>query len=338
MRAVVLSENGGPEKLTIEEVTTPQPKAGEVRVKLKTSALNRRDYYLTLGLYPGMQYPSIPGSDGAGVVDAVGEGGDASLIGNEVVIYPARDWGDDETKFGPNFFALGMPDQGTFAEYVCVPAGNIFAKPAHLNWEQAAAIPLAGLTSWRAVVTHAEVQAGQKVLVTGAGSGVSTFAIHWALGLGAEVYVTSGNTEKINKAKALGVSDGVSYLEEGFTDQLREMSGGFDVIIDSAGGDGINALINTLNDAGRYVFFGSTLGDPSVGLQLVSLFFRHIRLQGTTMGSPKEFGAMINFVRDKKIEPTVHEVFPMEEVISAFKLMENFSQVGKIVMSNQQDN
>ena len=338
MRAVVLSEDGGPEKLTIDEVTTPQPKAGEVRVKLKASALNRRDYYLTLGLYPGMQYPSIPGSDGAGVVDAVGEDGDASLIGNEVVIYPARDWGDDETKFGPTFRALGMPDQGTFAEYVCVPAANIFAKPAHLNWQQAAAIPLAGLTSWRAVVTHGQVQAGQKVLVTAAGSGVSTFAIHWALGLGAEVYVTSGNKEKISKAKALGVSDGVSYLEEGFTDQLREMSGGFDVIIDSAGGDGINALINTLNDAGRYVFFGSTLGDPSAGLQLVNVFFRHIRLQGTTMGSPKEFAAMMNFVADKKIEPIVQEAFAMEDFIAAFKLMENFSQMGKIVLCNEQDN
>ncbi len=335
MKAVMLNEMGGPEKLAIEEVTAPAPKAGEVRVKLKTSALNRRDYYLTLGMYPGMQYPSIIGSDGAGVVDAVGEGGDTSGIGDEVVIYPAREWGDDENKFGPTFRALGMPDQGTFADYICVPAGDIYTKPAHLSWEQAAAVPLAGLTSWRAVVTQAEVQAGQKVLVTGAGSGVSTFAIQWALGLGAEVFVTSGSEEKIDKVKSMGVSEGVSYRNEGFTKQLRAMSGGFDVIIDSAGGDSINALLDTLNDAGRYVFFGSTLGDPSTGLELAKLFFRHIRLQGTTMGSPRDFGAMLNFVNDNKIEPVIHQIFPMQEAVMAHKLFENFSQMGKIVLRNE---
>ncbi len=334
MKAVVQNEIGGPEKLAIEEVMTPEPKAGEVRVKLKSSALNRRDYWITIGMYPGLQFPSIAGSDGAGVIDAVGEGGDDTLIGDEVVVYPAREWGDDEDKFGPAFRVLGMPDQGTFAEYICVPAADIYAKPEHLNWEQAAAIPLGGLTSWRAVVKHAEVQAGQKVLVTAAGSGVSTFAIQWALGLGAEVYVTSGSEEKINKVKSLGVTEGVSYRDEGFTKQLREMSGGFDAIIDSAGGDGLNALLDTLNDAGRYVFFGSTLGDASSGLKMASLFFRHIRLQGTTMGSPQEFGAMINFVNDKKIEPLIHEVLPMEEAVAAHKLLENFSQAGKIVLRN----
>jgi len=335
MKAVVLNEIGGPEKLAIEEVTTPEPRAGEVRVKLKTSALNRRDYWITIGMYPGMQFPSIAGSDGAGVIDAVGEGGDDTLIGDEVVVYPAREWGDDEDKFGPAFRVLGMPDQGTFAEYICVPAGDIYAKPEHLNWEQAAAIPLGGLTSWRAVVKHAEVQAGQKVLVTAAGSGVSTFAIQWALGLGAEVYVTSGSEEKINKVKSLGVTEGVSYRDEGFTRQLREMSGGFDAIIDSAGGDGLNALLATLNDAGRYVFFGSTLGNATNGLEMASLFFRHIRLQGTTMGSPQDFGAMINFVNDKKIEPLIHEIFPMEEAVAAHRLLENFSQTGKVVLRNE---
>jgi zinc-binding alcohol dehydrogenase/oxidoreductase len=335
MKAVVLNEKGGPEKLTIEEVTTPEPKPGEVRVKLNTSALNRRDYWMTIGMYPGMKYPSIAGSDGAGVVDAVGEGGDDSVIGKEVVVYPAREWGDNESKFGSTFRVLGMPDQGTFAEYICVPAGDVYAKPGHLSWEQAAAVPLAGLTSWRAVITQAEVQAGQKVLVTAAGSGVSTFAIQWALGHGAEVYVTSGSEEKINKVKAMGVTDGVSYRDEGFTKQLREMSGGFDAIIDSAGGDGINALLDTLNDAGRYVFFGATLGNASAGLEMAKLFFRHIRIQGTTMGSLKDFAAMMDFVSDKKIEPIIHETFPMEEAVAAHKLMENFSQMGKIVLTNE---
>ncbi len=335
MKAVVLHEKGGPEKLQIEEVDTPQPGPGELRVKLRASALNRRDYWITLGMYPGLTLPCIAGSDGAGVIDAVGEGGDDAAIGREVVVYPARAWGDEQSRFGPEFRVLGMPDQGTFAEYICVPASDVFSKPAHLSWEQAAAVPLAGLTSWRALVTQAEVQSGQKVLVTAAGSGVSTFAIQFALGLGAEVYVTSGSEEKIDKAKAMGVIDGVNYRDEDFTGQLRRLSGGFDIIIDSAGGEGINALLDTLNDAGRYVFFGATLGNASAGLEMAKLFFRHIRIQGTTMGSPKDFAAMINFVSDNSIEPVIHQVFAMEEAVAAHKLMENFSQTGKIVLRNE---
>ena len=269
------------------------------------------------------------------MVDAVGEGGDKSVIGREVVVYPARAWGDSQSSFGPEFRVLGMPDQGTFAEYICVPASDVYAKPAHLSWQQAAAVPLAGLTSWRAIVTHAEVEPGQKVLVTAAGSGVSTFAIQWALGLGAEVYVTSGSEGKIDKAKEMGVSAGVIYREEGFTNQLRKLSGGFDVIVDSAGGDGINALLDTLNGGGRYVFFGATLGNASTGLEMAKLFFRHLRLQGTTMGSPEEFGAMMNFIGEKKTEPIIHQIFAMDEVVAAHKLMEKFSQMGKIVLRNE---
>jgi zinc-binding alcohol dehydrogenase/oxidoreductase len=332
MKAVVLNEVGGPENLKIEEVDTPEPLPGELRVKLKASALNRRDYWITIGKYPGVSCPCIIGSDGAGVVDAVGEGGDKSVIGKEVVVYPARAWGDEQHKFGPDFRVLGLPDQGTFAEYICCPASDIFDKPEHLSWEQAAAIPLGGLTAWRALVTHAEVQAGQKVLVTAAGSGVSTFAIQWALGHGAEVYVTSGSEEKIEKAKELGVSGGANYREEDFTRQLKGMSGGFDIIIDSAGGESLNGLLNTLNEAGRYVFFGATLGNPSKGLEIAKLFFKHIRMQGTMMGSPQEFTAMMKFVNDNKIEPLIHEIFPMKEAVAAHKLMEGFSQMGKIVL------
>ncbi len=334
MKAVVLIETAGPESLSIQEVDTPKPVAGEVRVKLKTSALNRRDYWITIGKYPGVTCPCILGSDGAGIVDEVGEGGDSSLIGREVVVYPARAWGDEEEKYGPDFRVLGLPDQGTFAEYICVPEADVYAKPPHLDWEQAAAIPLAGLTAWRAVVTHAEVKKGHKVLVTGAGSGVSTFAIQWALGQGAEVYVTSGSEDKMDKAKALGVSGAVNYRDDDFTEQLREMSGGFDAIIDSAAGESLNAILDTLNAAGRFVFFGATMGNPSVGLQIAKLFFRHIRIQGTMMGSPSEFAAMLKFVSEKKIEPVVHEVFSIDDAVDAHKLMEDFSQMGKIVLRN----
>ena len=204
MKALVLNEIGGPEKLAIADVPTPEPAAGEVRVAIKRAALNRRDVWITVGKYPRVELPSIGGSDGAGVVDAVGDGVDAGLIGKEVVIYPARNWGDDPRCGGADFRVLGMPDQGTFAEAICVPASDIAAKPEHLTFEQAAALPLAGLTAWRALVTHGEVQAGHKVLVTGIGGGVATFALLWAKHHGAEVYVTSGSEEKLAAAKALG--------------------------------------------------------------------------------------------------------------------------------------
>lgn len=336
MKAVVLTEASGPDSLQMHEVDTPSPAPGEVRVKLQASALNRRDYWITLGKYPGMQLPCIAGSDGAGIVDEVGEGVDNGLINKEVVLYPARAWGDSEACYGPEFRVLGMPDQGTFAEYICIPANDIYTKPEHLNWEQAAAVPLAGLTSWRAVVTHANVQKGHKVLITGAGSGVSTFAILWCLNLGAEVYISSSSEEKIAAAKALGVTAGENYRDPECYKKLRKESGGFNAVIDSAGGDALNSILDTLLPAGRYVFFGATLGNANKGLPMGKLFFNHTRIQGTTMGSNAEFEAMLNFLSEKKIVPVIDSVLPLYQATKAHKLMETFGHTGKIVLQNNQ--
>ena len=334
MKAIVLEELGGPDNLEVKEVDPPAPGPGEVRVKLQNSALNRRDYWITIGRYPRTNLPCIAGSDGAGTVDAVGEGVDGALAGKEVVVYPAREWGDSEAVSGPEFRVLGMPDQGTFGEYICCPATDVYARPAHLSWEQAAAVPLAGLTAWRAVVTQAEVKAGQTVLVTGAGSGVSTFAIQWASSLGAEVYVTSGSEEKIEKARAIGAAGGISYREQDYHKALRKQAGGFNAIIDSAGGDDVNNLLSTLRPAGRFVFFGATLGIPSTGLEIPRLFFNQTRIQGTMMGSNAEFKAMLEFVGEQKIEPVVDRVLPMDEAVAAHKLLESFGQMGKVVLQN----
>ena len=334
MKAIVLEEIGGPDNLRLMEVDTPEPGPGEVRVRLRNSALNRRDYWITIGRYPRNSLPCIAGSDGAGTIDAVGAGVDASELGREVVVYPARDWGDSEAVSGPNFRVLGMPDQGTFAEYICCPATDVHDKPAHLSWEQAAAVPLAGLTAWRAVVTQAEVQAGHTVLVTGAGSGVSTFAVQWAVELGAEVYVTSGSAEKIAKAEAIGAAGGISYRQEDYHKVLSKQVGRFNAIIDSAGGDDMNKLLSTLRPAGRFVFFGATLGNPAAGLEIPRLFFNQTRIQGTMMGSNAEFRAMLDFVNEKKIEPVVDRVLPMSEAIVAHKLLESFGQMGKVVLQN----
>ena len=333
MKALVLNELGGPQNLHIEDIPLPEPANGEVRVQIRCAALNRRDVWITVGQYPKVQLPSVGGSDGAGVIDAVGPGGDRSFIGQEVVIYPARNWGNDPRCGGAEFRVLGMPDQGTFAEAICVPSDNVAPKPQHLSWEQAAALPLAGLTSWRALVTHGEVRAGQKVLVTGIGGGVATFALLWAKYHGAEVYVTSGSDEKLAAALKLGIAGGVNYKDPDWSRAMRQMSGGIDIVIDSAGGDVVNAAMNTLNVGGRFIFFGATLGNPSAGLEMAKMFFKQARIQGTTMGMPSEFNAMLDFVVKNKIEPILDQTFTLDDGVAAHRRMWASEQMGKIILS-----
>jgi zinc-binding alcohol dehydrogenase/oxidoreductase len=332
MRAVVLDKIEGPESLTIKEIATPEPGPGEVRVRLKAAALNRRDLWITIGLYPKIQLPCITGSDGAGLIDAVGKGLDEKIIGKEVIIYPVIDWGDDPMANGPDFRVLGMPDQGTFADYICVPEQNVVNKPAHLTWEEASSIPVAGLTSWRSAVTHGEVDESKRILVTGAGGGVASFAILWGIHHGSEVYVSSGSDEKIAWAQSLGAVNGVNYHNENCYKNLSREVGGFDVVIDSSGGDTMNELLGTLKPGGRFIFFGATNMNPSLGLEMAKLFFRHVRIQGTTMGTFDEFKNMMTFIEQKRIKPVVGEVLDFNDVVKAHKLMESYSQTGKIVL------
>ena len=334
MKAVILKDLGGPEKLQIKEVETPMPGPGEVRVQIQASALNRRDLWITIGLYPGIQLPCTTGSDGAGTVDMIGAGVDDSLIDQEVIIYPVLEWGDDPRASGPNFRVIGMPEQGTFAEYICIPAENAYPKPVHLSWEETASIPVAGLTSWRSVITQAEVNKGHRVLITGAGGGVASFALLWCINLGADVYVSSGSEEKINWAKSLGAIDGVDYHTKNCYKDLAKMAGGFDVIIDSAGGDSMNELLSTLKPAGRYVFYGATNLNPTQGLEMAKIFFRHIRIQGTTMGTANEFEDMLKFISEKNIVPVIDKIYSLIDVIEAHRHMENYSQTGKIVFNH----
>ncbi len=332
MKALVLHETGGPQKLAIEDIPQPEPAAGEVRVKIHCAALNRRDYWITVGAYPRIRFPATAGSDGAGVVEAVGEGVDPALVGDEVVIYPALAWGDDPRCGGDDFRVLGMPDQGTFAEYICVPADSLAPKPAHLDWAEAAAFPLAGLTAWRATVTHGEVAAGQKVLVTGIGGGCAGFALAWARGHGAEVYVTSSSAEKLAAAQKLGAAGGYNYREDGWHKACLKDSGGIDLVIDSAGGNGIHEVVDTLGRGGRYVFFGATQGNPEQGFNMAKLFFKQVRIQGTTMGRPEEFRAMVEFINAHQLRPIVDHVYPFSEAVAAHERMAGSEQMGKLVL------
>jgi NADPH:quinone reductase-like Zn-dependent oxidoreductase len=334
MKAIVLRDLGSPDNLRIEEAPDPVAGAGQVVVRLKAAALNHRDLWIWKGQYAGIKLPIILGSDGAGVVESVGAGVDASFVGREVVINPALDWGKDDRCFGPDFRILGLPDDGTYAERVAVPVGNIQPKPAGLTWGEAAAVPLAGLTAYRAVASRAQVREGETVLIPGIGSGVATFALQFARHLGARVFVTSGTDAKLDRARELGAEGGVNYKSGDWAARILALMGGEgpDVVIDSVGGETFNACVELLKPGGRIVTFGATTG-PAPQLEIRRVFWKQLSLLGTTMGTPAEFAAMLSVVESGHIKPVVDQVFPLADAAAAHRRMEEAGQFGKIVLA-----
>ncbi len=328
MKAAVITEIKKP--VSFQSVPDPVASAGQVVVKLKAAALNHRDLWIQLGQYAGIKLPVIPGSDGAGIVESVGPGVESAWVGREVIINPSLDWGIDTRAQSPKFRILGLPDSGTFAEKIAVSASNLAAKPGHLSWQQAAALPLAGMTAWRALFTRAQLTGGERVLVTGVGGGAALFALQFAAAAGAEVWVTSSVPEKLERAQALGAAGGVNYLDGDWPAQLQKKAGAlFDVIIDSAGGEGFGRLIELTKPGGRIAFFGATTGNPP-GIDLRKCFFRQISILGSTMGSPGDFAGMTQFVEMHRLTPIVDQVFPLAETEAAFRHMEAAAQFGKI--------
>ena len=339
MKAALLTEKHKPVQLVDAPMPTVGP--GDVLIKLKAAALNHRDIFIQQGLYPGIKLPVILGSDGAGVVDEVGERVDPVWRGREVVINPSMNWGTNPNFYGSNYRMLGMPDNGTFAEYVAVGLKYIHPKPAHLSFERAAAIPLVGLTVWRALMTRAGLhQSGtsvpEKVLITGVGGGAALFALQFAVAAGAEVWVTSGSEEKLTKASELGAMGGVNYREPDWHKTLMAQTGGgrngyFDVIIDSAGGPSFARLIDVAAPGGRIAIFGGTTGNIT-DIVPARVFFKQLSIFGSTMGTEREFADMIAFVNEKQIEPIIDENFPLDDVELAFQKMDAGKQFGKIIL------
>lgn len=328
MRAVVLPAIN---EVFVADVAPPKPAAGEAVVALRAAALNHRDVWIKTGRYAGLKWPARPGSDGAGTVVKVGDGVDAAWIGREVVINASFGWGGSERAFGGEFSILGLPRDGTMAEQIAVPATQLAEKPAHLTWAQAAALPLAGLTAYRALFARAQVQAGERVLVSGIGGGVALFALQFALAAGAEVWVTSSAPEKIARAQALGAKGGFDYRGAEWVAEAAAKAGSFDVIVDSAGGDGFGKLVDAAAAGGRIVFYGATRGDAPLPVR--KIFWRQLTLLGTTMGSPADWAAMTAFVARHRIVPTVSDVYPLAEAAAAFARMERGEQFGKIVLT-----
>ncbi len=301
-------------------------------VSLVCAALNRRDVWCRVD--PARSVPPVVlGSDGAGVVASVGPGVTGWRPGDEVVILPSLDWGDREDASGPEFTILGVPRDGTHAERVVVPAVNLRPRPERLGWPETAALPLAGLTAWRALVTRGDVGAGSKVLVTGAGGGVATFLVQIAAALGAEVHVTSSSRERISNAVAIGAAGGVDRTDPDWPALLREATGGgVDVVVDSAGGPVWQESLGALRDGGTLVVFGRTVASSST-IDDGSVFYRHLSIHGTTMGSPREFDALLRHVATASWSPVVDRVFPLAEAAAAHARMGDPDRFGKIVIS-----
>jgi len=320
MKALVLNEVKQP--LALLERPCPKAGKGQVIVKLKAAALNRRDYWITQGLYPGIHCPVILGSDGAGTAD---------FKEKEVIINPGYNWGERQEVQSGDFKILGMPDDGTFAEEIAVPQEQLFGKPEHLSWEQAAARPRAGWTAYRALFKQGRLQSSQTVVITGIGGGVACIALQLAVAAGATVIVTSSSQAKIDKALAIGAAAGFLYTSDGYASQVNAEFGPVHLIVDSAGGDGYGELIDMVCPSGRIVNYGATVGMPG-RLNLRKVFWKQLHIVGSTMGSPGYFAAMLDMVGKHKIFPVVDEVFALNEGNQAFEKMNVSSQFGKLVL------
>ncbi len=321
MKALVLKQVKEP--LVIEERPEPKAGAGQVVVRLRAAALNRRDFWITQGLYPWMKLPVVLGSDGAGI---------DTQTGREVIINPGINWGKSEDVQNPDFKILGMPDDGTFAEEVAVPAEQVHPKPGHLSFEHAAALPLASLTAYRALFVRGKLQKNETVVITGIGGGAACIAMQLAVAAGARVIVTSSSQAKIDKAIALGAAAGFLYTNPDYVTQLKDKYGPVHLIIDGAGGDGFGNLIEMAAPGGRIVNYGGTAGIPNK-LELRKVFWKQLNILGSTMGSPRDFAAMLELVNKHKIKPIIDEVFPLAKGNDAFQKMNKKSQFGKLVLT-----
>ncbi len=345
MNAILLTTTHTP--LALTTIPDPTPEPGEVVIDLKAAALNHRDVFIQQGLYPGILLPNVPGSDGAGVISALGTGVDPAWLGREVLINPALNWGENPAMNSWLFKILGMPDNGTFAEKIAVPLTNVYPKPAHLSFAEAAALPLAGLTAWRAIMSRAGLKQTttgkpERVLITGIGGGAALFALQFAVAAGAEVWVTSGSAEKLAHAQTLGATGGVSYKEPDWHKNLMKQTtannpslvkvGYFDVIIDSAAGPDFAKLTQVAAPGGRIVFFGGTAGKITDVVPSI-VFFKQLSIFGTTMGNDAEFAEMLRFVEKHALRPIVDSIRPLAEAQHAYDRLNAGEQRGKVVLS-----
>jgi NADPH:quinone reductase-like Zn-dependent oxidoreductase len=317
VKAVVIREHGSYDKLLLEERPAPEPREGEVRVRIRAAALNHLDTWVRRGI-PGFKFPLpiIPGCDGAGVTDA----------GEEVVLSPGL--GHPLEK---DYGILGETRDGTCAEYIVVPRENVLPKPARLSWEEAAAWPLTFLTAWAMLTRRAQVQPGEWVLVHAAGSGVGVACVQMAKMLGARVIATASSEEKRARVLGLGADAAIPY--EDFARAARGIAGkaGVDVVVDHVGPATWEGSVSVLRRGGRLVTCGGTTGHE-IKFDLRHLFFKSLSFLGSTMGTPEELRTVLGHVEAGRLKPVVDSVFRLDEIRKAHARLADRAVFGKVVV------
>ncbi|KAJ5773455.1 alcohol dehydrogenase [Penicillium paradoxum] len=340
--------DNGPVYYSLVQRTTPIPPldVNQTLVKISAAALNHRDHFLRQNLYPGTALGVPILGDGSGVVVDIGSQVPAHWKHKRVMIYPGSGWlsspkGPEDGGYLNILGGTVYNPQGTLAEYMVVDWKDLEETPGHLTDVQAAALPIAGLTAWRALCTKGGVTgncAGKQVLITGIGGGVALMLLAFAVAQGADVWVTTSKEEKLKEAVRLGAKGGVNYREDKWDAQLLELlppqHKHFDVIVDGAGGDIVDRGVRLLSSGGVISIYGMTLS-PKMPFTMKAVL-KNIDVRGSTMGSRREFGEMVEFVRRKGVTPIVHRVVDgidnMEGIEELFGMLESGAQFGKLVI------
>jgi NADPH:quinone reductase-like Zn-dependent oxidoreductase len=319
--------------LRLTAIPLPEPHPGYVRVRLRTASLNHRELQILEGTRREWGTHTL-GSDGAGVIDKLGAGVDSVRLGDRVVINPGLGWGDGERAPLPTFNTLGGPSDGTFAEAVTVPAENVFRFPSHLSWGEAAALPVASQTAYRALIVRAALETSETILIHGIGGGVAQAALAIAQAIGAKAIVTSSDDAKLARAASQGAKWGINYRRDDWQKQVGLLTDGAgpDVILDSVGGATLAAGITAVRRGGRVVSLGLTTG-PAEFFPIRPLYVRHVDLLGTTLGSPRDFRRMLDLYDRYQLHPVIDSEFPLERIGTAMSRLASGEQYGKIVLN-----
>src|SRR5438128_4340955 len=343
MKAVVFNQHGGPEVLEYTDAPDPTIKAVEVLVEVRACELNHLDVWVRGGL-PGITIPlpHILGNDVAGIVREAG--GLATWIqpGDEVILQPGVSCGHcvkclrGQDNLCPEYDILGYRRDGGYAKLIAAPAVNVIPKPKNLSWEEAAALPLVTLTAWHMLVTRASVQPGEDVLIHAAGSGVGSVGIQVAKLRGARVIATASSDEKLRKTMELGADDVVNYSHEDWSKEVKRLTNkrGVDVVFEHTGAATWAGSIASLKSNGRLVTCGATSGFAAQ-TDIRQIFYRHLTILGSFMGSESELLEVMKFIENGKIRAVVDQTLPLAEARRAHELMEDRAQFGKLVLLPQ---
>ena len=340
MKAVYFESHGGPEVLRYGDFETPDVGHGEVMIDVKAASLNHLDLFVRRGL-PGIEIPlpHIPGSDASGVVAAVGDGVTRFAPLDRVLINPTLSCGKCEccvrgdASMCRSFRIIGEHLGGTCCEKLVVPEENVISIPDEMTFEEAAAVPLVFVTSWRMLVTRGRLRPAEDVLVLGAAAGVGTACIQIAKATGARVLAAAGTEEKLELCKDLGADVLINYTQEDFAKRVRKETSnrGVDVCVDYVGKDTWVKSLKCLAAGGRLLTCGATTGyDPATDLR--HIFFRQLEVIGSTMGSKNELVAALKLIFEGKMRPVIGKIFELPDTAEAHRLMENRDVLGKVVI------